>query len=173
MRKFVALCFVLFMTCAAAKAPGEVDRLMPDARLSGEALYKKAIFKLYDAALWTSGPAFSWDEPFALTLKYRRGFSAERLADASIIEMARLTDQDEAMVEPIREALTACFTDVEEDDRITGFAQGPDTAVFFYNGKERCSLEWPGVRKSFFGIWLSSQSRAPDKAEILLGRAEG
>ncbi len=168
MRKPLAFAFIWLATCAMT-APQEVRELMPEAQLSGEATYRAAFFKLYHAALWTEPPAYSPDNRFALSLEYKRGFSAERLANASIVEMARITGQDEDMFEPIRAPLTECFADVERGDRITGVALGPDTAAFYFNGEKRCDLEWPSLRLAFFGIWLSDESRAPEKAAILRG----
>ncbi|MCB1940357.1 MAG: hypothetical protein KDE64_14300, partial [Rhodocyclaceae bacterium] len=47
-------------------------------------------FHLYDAALWAPPAGFSWSRPFALSLRYARDFSRERLASSSVDEIRRL-----------------------------------------------------------------------------------
>ncbi|MBT8471599.1 MAG: hypothetical protein HKN14_11385 [Marinicaulis sp.] len=168
MRKIV-LCFFASLFLGAMAKPAEVSEILPDAMKLGEVRYKKAIFKLYDATLWTAGEAFSWDDPFALSLQYLRSFSAERITNAAIIEMARLTDREEEEIEDARAPLTACFADVEKGDVITGVSTGENEASFFYNGEKRCDIEYPGFRDAFFGIWLSDQSRDAERGAILRG----
>lgn len=165
----IVLFLVASLFLSAMAKPAEVSEFMPEATKLGETRYKKAIFKLYDATLWTAGEEFSWDEPFALSLQYLRSFSAERISNAAIIEMARLTNREEEEVENARAPLTACFADVEKGDVITGFSTGEDAATFFYNGAKRCDIAYPGFREAFFGIWLSEDSRDAERGAILRG----
>jgi len=60
----------------------------------GSATYKKSIVKLYDASLCSASDEFNMDEPFALSLDYRRKFTSEQIAGAGIHEMARFARKD-------------------------------------------------------------------------------
>jgi hypothetical protein len=37
---------------------------------------------------------------------------------------------------------------------------GPNSARFYFNGVQRCEVEWPSFRRAFFGIWLDAQGEA-------------
>ena len=135
----------------------------------GEANFKKAFFNLYDASLCASTPEFTWDSTFAITLDYNRGFSSKQLTKATIVEMARLSGQDEETFDPIRQTVSQCFPDVEKNDQITGISLGADQAVFYKNGSQTCDVKWDGFREHFFGIWLSDESRSEKKSRRLRG----
>ena len=62
---------------AAAERPPEVEHMSPSARQVGQAQYQFLAWPLFDAVLWSETGVFVWDAPFALTLTYRRAFSAQ------------------------------------------------------------------------------------------------
>lgn len=160
---------------AAIEAPKTdtvaVSDALPAIEAVGSAVYRLGPFKLYTAELASATGEFDWTEPFALKLAYSRKFSAVTLADASLKEMARLSQQDASVLEPLRSQLEACFTDVQKGDIIVGYSLAEDEAVFTHNDMKTCQVAWPGFRSDFFGIWLSDKARFDENAERLTGRA--
>ncbi len=161
--------FLLFMAASCLGAPidnGELKQL-------GEATYKKAVFKLYDASLCMSSDVerFSMDEPFVLSLEYRRKFSSEQITKAGIHEMARFARKDKddfAALEPI---FHECFPDVDKGDQIIAVSESATEAKFYYNGAMSCEVDYPEFRELFFGIWLGTETRVPKQAALLKGEA--
>ena len=135
----------------------------------GSAKYKRAFIKLYDASLCSTEASFTWDEPFALALEYRREFKGSTIVGATIHEMARLSGQEKDAIEPLRETISQCFPDVGKGDQITGVSEDADRARFYLNGEMTCEVEWPGFRDHFFGIWLGEDTREPNKSMRLKG----
>jgi hypothetical protein len=136
----------------------------------GEASYRFGPFKLYTATLLAESEVFSWDEPFALDLKYQRKIPAEKLANASIIEMARISKRPEDDFEFLRSELEVCFGDVIKGDKIKGVKVTENKAVFYKNDALNCKVEAPKFSTDFFAIWLSPDSRYPKKTKQLLGQ---
>lgn len=137
----------------------------------GEATYKKAIFKLYDASLCTTSDeeSFSMDDPFALALDYRRKFSSEQITKAGIHEMARFARKDKEAFADIKPIFLECFPDVKKGDQIIAVSESETKAKFYYNGEQSCEVEYPEFRELFFGIWLGTETRVPKQAAILKG----
>ena len=140
----------------AEASPLEVSQVLPSAQRVGEAHYRVLAWTVFEAALWADGGVFSWDRPFALTLTYRRSFSAQALTNRTLGEMSRRSASNAETLAPLRERLHACFPDVTPGDRITGVSTGANSARFYFNGRQRCEIEWPGFRRGFFGIWLDA-----------------
>ena len=154
-----ATLFVLALavfTPAAEARPPELDGPMPAAQQVGEARYQFLGWRLFDATLWSETGSFSWSNQFALSLGYARQFSANALTAQTISEMSQRGAGDAASLQPLAARLRTCFADVAPGDRITGVSLGPNTARFYYNGRLRCDVEWPGFRRAFFGIWLDA-----------------
>jgi hypothetical protein len=162
MRIVVAL-VVLVVSLAAPgvgrAAPGEVARHVPQAALVGEARYTALAIPIFDAQLYAPAGRFAWGDDFALTLTYHRRIQATALADRTLLEMARRHGGDDADLEPLRRRFADCFANVRPGDRITGVSTSPERAYFYFNGAQRCALEWPNLRRLFFGIWLEGQDR--------------
>ncbi len=147
---------------------GRIDVAAP----TGEARGTFLTIPLFDAALWTPGTRpFSWSEPFALSLTYRRGFSADMLVWASMAEMNRIRPLDPGTEAAIEAKLAQCFRAVGANDRITALSETPDRTTFFLNGQPTCRLEQSGFRRNFFSIWLDPASRDPAGAARLRGES--
>lgn len=164
----LALC--LAVPAAQAAPPPELAGRLDVAAPTGEARGTFLTIPLFDAALWTPGTQpFSWSEPFALSLTYRRGFSADLLVWASMMEMNRIRALDPATEAAVEAKLAQCFRAVGANDRITALSETPDRTTFFLNGQPTCSLEQEGFRRNFFSIWLDPASRDPSGAARLRG----
>ncbi|HEX8902834.1 chalcone isomerase family protein [Vitreimonas sp.] len=153
---FAALALFSLATPAFARHP-EVAASIPSAQQVGAGRYSLLSIPLFQAELWTSSGAFSWERPFALSLIYERSIRANSLVNRTISEMRQRGAGSEASLQPLRAPLTACFADVQNGDRITGVSTGANTARFYLNGAQRCEIEWPNFRRHFFGIWLDAR----------------
>ncbi|MFO1016353.1 MAG: hypothetical protein U1E03_02075 [Hyphomonadaceae bacterium] len=163
MKNLIAPLFAALALIASAPAwasPAEVSRVIPNARMVGEASYAVLSVRLFNAQLWNDSGAFSWERPFALTLTYDRSARASMLINRSIREMGSRGAGDAQALAPLRAQLERCFTDVAQGDRFTGVSTAPDRAVFFHNGAQRCEVRWPNFRRHFFGIWLAGRDGA-------------
>lgn len=165
------LALALFLVPLAAEArPSEVARALPGAERVGAARYEVLTLHVFDAELWSQRSTFAWGTPFALTLTYRRNFSARSLIGRSATEMRRrgVSAQN---VEAITSRLQSCFADVAPGDRITGVSTGDDSARFYFNGIQRCQVSWPGFDQAFFGIWLDARGSQAEESARLRGQA--
>lgn len=126
----------------------------------GASRYQVLAWPVFDAELWSPQSRFSWNEPFALSLTYRRDIEAEALVSRSLSGMAERTRLGSR--EDLAARLRACFADVRAGDRFTGLSLSSDSARFYLNGRRTCDISWPGFRRAFFGIWLDA--RGADRA---------
>lgn len=156
--------FWLVAFWAVAAPPAEVQKSLGAVSLSGSADIRFFGFHLYKADLWQSGKGF------ALTLSYKRAFSAEELSTASIKEIARMEKSELSKFSGLEPELRGCLADVSPGDRITGVSLDSENAKFYFNGQPRCAISYPEFRDRFFGIWLGPNTRDPKSRDRLLGR---
>ena len=159
MKPCLAFAFLALFLCSQ---PARAD----DA-LVGKATYWYGPVRLYEAELRAPSGVFDWQAPFDLALTYARDFRASDLARVSIREMKRMGFA--VHEQQMTEKLEACFADVSDGDTITGRSVDGDTAKFFLNGAERCTITAPQFREAFFGIWLGEDTKYRKAAERLLG----
>ncbi len=160
MRRFRSALLALALSLAAAPAsasPSEINRAIPNAQKVGEARYHILSAPLFDAELYTASGAFTWTQPFALSLTYQRSARQSTLLNRTIREMSQRGAGSAQSLAPLRAQLARCFESVARGDRMTGVSTGPNTAVIYHNGAERCTVEWPNFRRHFFGIWLAGR----------------
>lgn len=172
MRVLKVACVVLALAFSATPAlanHSEVNAAIPGAQRVGEARYNLLTIPLFHAELWTANGAFSWDRNFALTLTYDRAITSRALLSRTVTEMTQRGAGDAASLAPFVDRLRPCFPDVARGDRITGVSTGANTARFYLNGAQRCEVEWPGLRRNFFGIWLDARGGQRGMSERLRG----
>jgi hypothetical protein len=166
-RGAAALLAALALLTAEARAnPPEVNEAIPGAEQVGQARYQYMVWAVFDAVLWSDDGVFAWERPFALSLTYRRSISARALAEQTRIEMQARGAGDAQSLAPLGARLTRCFADVSAGDRITAISLGANRARLYYNGAPTCTLEWPGLQRAFFGIWLDGRDSASFSARL-------
>lgn len=170
MKKLLIFLILLANPTLADQAPREVISDLDNPVQQGEANVRFLGFNLYNAQLWTSGEKFSYSQPFALSLTYKRAFTARELAEMTVTEVARIEKTSVSTHQELN-ALQTCFADVRPNDRITGVSRGNDRAVFYVNGRKSCDFTYPSFTKRFFGIWLGEGTRDPGSRARLLGAA--
>lgn len=170
LRSMLAALAVALAATPAWSSPAEVERALPGATKVGEASYHLLAIHLFDAELYTENGAFTWDQPFALTLTYERSARQSTLLNRSISEMTQRGAGNARALAPLRARLAQCFPNIAAGDRITGVSTSANTARFYYNGAQRCDIEWPNFRRHFFGIWLAGRDgRAAELSAQLRG----
>lgn len=129
--------------------------------------------RLYNAVLWVAGDSLSDDTAYALQLTYQRDIAKSRLVGATLDELKRLGEQDEARLARWQAALEQVFPDVRQGDQITGAHLPGSGARFYLNGRLTGAVADERFARAFFAIWLSPQTREPALRQALLKRAGG
>ena len=157
---------VLHAQGATAQAP--LAGLQP----AGQGTLRFWGLEIYRARLWVS-PGFAASDyaalPLALELNYQRAFSAEAIAQRSLVEMRRVGPFSAAQATRWQQALQAALPDVQPGDRITGHYQPGRGATFALHGRTVGTVADAEFARLFFGIWLSPQTSQPQLRTELLG----
>jgi hypothetical protein len=169
----VLIGFVAFLGLVAAATamtrPLELGTTINATKPYGSGSLTWLVFTAYDATLWTDAPQWSMNEPFALTLRYRMGFTADELVERTVEEMAKVvpaTSKD-ALVR-YGAALRRAFPAVKDGDRITALYVPGQGTRFFHNGVGTAEVADAGFAGPFFGIWLSEKTSEPRLRAALL-----
>ena len=158
-----AFCLLAFTTMAQA------DIGLPNAQPLGSASFRWLGVTFYDATLYTQeNRQFSWQNPMALELRYRKGVSGQKLAGSAVIEIRRLEGKP-ADFSQFMSKLQSCFRDVRKGDRYVAVSPTVNRIQMSLNGKRTCTVDHPDVRQRFLGIWLSPNSRMPSLSQRLSG----
>lgn len=167
--------FLLGATHANAPVPAGLSapQPLPDARLSGSGTLRFLGISMYEARLWVR-PGFDAQnyaaQPFALELRYARGFSADAIASRSINEMRRQQTFSDAQAARWQAALATALPAVQAGDQVIGLHTPAGEARFWHNGVETGHIDDPLFSRLFFGIWLSPQSSEPALRAALLAQ---
>lgn len=156
---------------APVQPPAGAAELLDDARPLGQGEMRWFGLKLYDAMLWASGGRYRPEGGFALSLRYARDFDGVRLARASIDEIRRLGERDEARLARWQSVLESVFPNVKAGDVITGVKRADGSARFFHQGKGLPAVDDRALSDAFFAIWLDPRTREPALRERLLAEA--
>jgi hypothetical protein len=129
-------------------------------------------FRIYKAELAAPHLLQSerWHEQaLALTLTYHRALKGAAIAERSLEEMRRARTIDEVSAQRWLTAMSQCFPDVQEGDRLRG-SYRPDAGIWFsHNGQARCHITDARFARQFMGIWLGDTTSAPELRAQLLG----
>lgn len=127
-------------------------------------------FKLYDATLWAGQPGEAAVEDIhALSIRYARAVSAERLVSVSLDEMRRLGAADEATLASWEKSLAEALPSVAAGDTLTGIHQPGQGARFWHDERFVGEIDDPALARAFFSIWLDPRTREPGLRARLLG----
>jgi hypothetical protein len=124
---------------------------------------------VYDARLAVAGERFDPAQPFALTLRYARDLSGERIAETSIDEIRRLGFGTSADHQRWLDEMRRVFPDVRRGDELTGASTPGRGAQFLLNGRPIGSIDEPAFARAFFAIWFDPRTRSRDLRANLLG----
>jgi len=96
----------LLAPAPAWASPAEVASVIHASAPYGSGKYSVLFITAYDTELWTDAPGWSMSVPFALTLRYHIGFSADYLVSRSLREMKHVDPRlDDATIARYRTAM--------------------------------------------------------------------
>ena len=172
LRTALLLITLLTSLCLAPSclAAGWRDDL-PHAQLSGNGELRWFGFRIYSASLWSASTPFDPNQTFALELTYARAISRQRLVEASIEEIRRLSGSrfSETQYSQWQTELAATLRDVVEGDQLVGVFL-PGTGIRFYSRTQLLGqISDPEFAQAFFNIWLDPKSRDAQLRKHLLG----
>ena len=158
--------------CANASAqPGRPVAPLPGVSLAGQGTLRFLGFDIYHARLWVS-PGFEPEDyaakPLALELIYRRGFTAQEIAERSMEEMRRVAPITPQQAARWQQALQSALPDVKAGDRIIGLYRPGEGVVFERDGLPTGEVKDPYFSRVFFGIWLSPHTSEPRLRQALI-----
>lgn len=154
----------------AFAAPVEIASVIHATEPYGGGKYAVLFITAYDAELWTDAPHWSMNAPFALTLRYHIGFSADYLVSRTLREMKHADPAlSDAVLDRYKKAM-AFFQPASPGDEMTMLYQPGEPVRFFKNGLATGEISEPGFAQDFFGVWLSPATSDPDLRKALLNR---
>lgn len=155
---------------AQAAPPVELSNLFRSATPYGQADFTFLWMDVYHIALWTDVPRWRPDMPYALSITYRMGFSADELVARTCDEMQRHHPEGKAWCMKRRDALREAMPDVRAGDRITALRSASGSTRFFKNGTATGSIDTAAFSDAFFAIWLGENTSEPGLRKQLLER---
>jgi hypothetical protein len=165
----LAAALILAAGAATANLPAGTAAFAPELRESGRGRLTWLGFHVYDARLWLAGRTWDPAQSAALSLRYARDFSGERIAQTSIDEIRRLGFGTATERERWLAQMQKLFPDVRAGDELAGLSVPERGVVFFHNGRALGEIAEPGFARAFFAIWLDPRTRAADLRAQLLG----
>lgn len=179
LEKFLIATALLAVCCTAwaeHSLPAPLKQEGFTARQVGGGLLTWFGFEIYEASLWTTDGNFAGVEnlqqPTALSLWYRRGFSRERL-----IEITQNGWTEFKLATPLQQErwsaqLAKIWVDAEKGSNMTALVT-PGGETRFYNAQRFLgSVADAAFGPAFLGIWLDEQThgtRLEDLRTALLG----
>ncbi len=163
------LLLVLAMPAAAQTLPAEAAKRLPAARESGSGAFRFFGLLVYDARLWTTGPRFDAEAPFALGIRYARNIKGLKLAEESVKQWRTMRYGFEDRYEVWEAEMRRIFPDVKPDDELVGVHQPGKGAQFYFNGKPAGEVADSAFARAFFAIWLDQRTTEPALRLALIG----
>ncbi len=173
--RLAALCLLaipcLILPCMATAGPLSsqtpqlplvVQQHVPDAAVTGSAVYSYLFWDLYQATLHAPHGQWQPEQPFALELRYLTDLTAGKIAAVSRDEMARQGSADPARLAAWEQRLLAILPDVQAGSVLTGIRLQDGTTRFYAGERDLGGVDDPAFGKAFFDIWLGEATR--DKA---------
>jgi hypothetical protein len=180
----LCLCFGVFPTMisatpVAATPPAELRQVYPSPQLIGEGKMTFFTLAIYTIRLWSPAPlnAVVFDQnrlsvPLALELLYARSLEGKLIAERSLVEMRRVSNDPQLLEERSAqwlEQMSQAFPNVQAGDRLSGVFDGKDRMQFYHNGKPTLEIVDADFARFFLGIWLHPKTSEPALRQSLLG----
>jgi len=159
--------FVLAMPAAAQTLPPEAAALA-GTREAGGGAFRYFGLLVYDAKLWTAGPRFDAEAPFALGIRYARNIKGLKLAEESVKQWRGMRYGFEDKYEAWEAEMRRIFPDVKPDDELVGVHLPGKGAQFYFNGKPAGEVADRAFARAFFAIWLDERTTEPGLRRALI-----
>ena len=167
MRLKLGLAAVTLLVALAAQASPLPH--FPNFKAVGSGTLRFMGLPIYDATLWSQGGAWVATRPFALELRYARGFSGSTIARLTIEETRTLRAPPAATLARWEQQMRGVFPDVQVGDRLTGVRMPGKGVVFYRDTHKLGQISDETLADAFFDIWLDPATRAPELRARLLG----
>jgi hypothetical protein len=166
-RKLIMLALLLLpFSVSAAEKPTELSGVIRAEKPVGTAQMRALFLDVYRISFWSDSG--SWQTaPYALSITYDMGFSADELADRTYVEMQKVSDLPPAQLKAYSDNLRTIYPAIRKGERVTALRIKSGT-VFYHNGKRIGKISAPSFADAFFSIWLSPKSSEPDMQQQLL-----
>jgi hypothetical protein len=142
-----------------ATLPPAVQQKAPGLQQIGKGSQNYLGLKVYNVTLWAPNTRWNPDEPHALDLESNRAISANQLTDAGMGEMNRLALGTPQQRQAWRAQMAQLVPPVSRGDQVVVFNAPNHKTYFFYNGRERGSIDDPAFGSAFFSIWLDPRTK--------------
>ena len=159
----------LFFSAHAHTSPVQLEKYIDEPEVVGKTRLKVLFWNVYDAVLIAPAGQFEQSKPFALELKYLRGFEGKEIASRSVDEMRDLGMQDEVKLAKWYQEMQGIFPNVTEGQMITGIVDSEQISHFYLDDKPLGKVHDKEFSDWFFNIWLSQDTSQPKMRQQLLG----
>ena len=148
-----------------------IENLDSQDKLVGKIHFKKWIFSVYDAELFSQSNSFSWDKPFLLKLVYSRSLSGKSIAERTVNEIVKQHPQiSKTNQKKYYDIFANIIPDVSNGYILYGFIdENGDGQIYTKNNKLLGTITDKKLTKYFFEIWLSDNSSYPLLSKQLRG----
>ena len=164
----VLLWMVLAMPAVAQTLPPRAADVLPGVREAGGGAFRYLGLRIYDAKLWTAGPRFDAEAPFALGIRYARNIKGLKLAEESVKQWRGMRYGYEDRYEAWEAEMRRIFPDVKPDDELVGVHLPGKGAQFYFNGKPAGEVADRAFARAFFAIWLDERTAEPGLRRALI-----
>ena len=163
---------LLFVFCLSPLSLAEsLDAVKSNFRTVGEGNYSYWFWDLYHARLSSADGRFvdyQQSAPLQLELTYKRDISKQEFIDATLDQWKI---QQGAVLKSHKiwaGELNTLWRDVRKGDKLTAVLSPAGLVQFYFNGEPLGSTTDPAFGSSFFDIWLSEKTTAPELRKQLL-----
>jgi hypothetical protein len=164
----VLLWIALAMPAVAQTLPSAAAEILPGAREAGGGAFRYFGLLVYDAKLWTAGPRFDAQAPYALGIRYARDIKGFKLAEESVRQWRGMRYGFEDKYEAWEAEMRRIFPDVKADDELVGVHLPAKGAQFYFNGKPAGEVADRAFARAFFAIWLDERTTEPGLRRALI-----
>jgi hypothetical protein len=164
----VVLWIALAMPALAQTLPSAAADVLPGAREVGGGAFRYLGLRIYDAKLWTAGPRFDAEAPYALGIRYARKIKGLKLAEESVKQWRGMRYGFENKYEAWEAEMRRIFPDVKPDDELVGVYLPGKGAQFYFNGKPAGEVADRAFARAFFAIWLDERTTEPGLRRALI-----
>ncbi len=126
--------------------------------------------KVYEINLWCEKPKFSYDQKFAIQIRYNMNFTKEELAKRSIEEIEKLHALNDSEKNDYYQKLLKIFSNVKKGDEKVAYFSPKKGVEMFYNNQLVGDISDLKLARQFVDIWLDERGSFPNVTKKLLGK---
>jgi hypothetical protein len=163
----------LAQTLKLAPSPASLiipPSILPSPKIVGQGQLKVLVFHIFEATLFAPEGRFSFDDPFALQLKYLRNFAGRDITSYTLREIRKQGFTDEKRMQKWGAEMNSIFPDVQAGMRLTGVRDSSLRTLFYLDGREIGAIKTTDFTPLFFNIWLGPKTSQPRLRQQLLGQ---